>query len=80
VVIIGLGPIGLMVTRFKKVQLRVSHAIPNRYFPMVLNLLACRVVTLGLLVSRLFSLDGYGSAFRTLTDPWQVAVKVILIP
>jgi L-iditol 2-dehydrogenase len=65
---------------FKKLQLRASHAIPNHYFPMALDLLARRVVDPDLLVSHTFSLDEYEAAFRTLTDPQQAAVKAVIIP
>jgi L-iditol 2-dehydrogenase len=65
---------------FKKLQLRASHAIPNHYFPMALDLLARRVVDPDLLVSHTFSLDEYETAFRTLTDLQQAAVKAVIIP
>jgi L-iditol 2-dehydrogenase len=64
---------------FKKLQLRASHAIPNHYFPMALDLLARRVVDPDLLVSHTFSLDEYEAVFRTLTDPQQAAVKAVII-
>jgi len=65
---------------FKKLQLRASHAIPNHYFPMALDLLARRVVDPDLLVTHTFPLDEYQRAFQTLTDPEQTAVKVVLVP
>lgn len=65
---------------FKKLQLRASHAIPNHYFPMALDLLARRVVNPDLLVSHTFSLDEYENAFRTLTDPQQAVVKAVMVP
>ncbi len=65
---------------FKKLQLRASHAIPNHYFPMALDLLARRVVNPDPLVSHTFSLDEYENAFRSLTDPQQAAVKVVAVP
>jgi L-iditol 2-dehydrogenase len=65
---------------FKKLQLRASHAIPNHYFPMALDLLARRVVEPDLLLSHTFRLDEYAAAFRTLADPGQPAVKVVVIP
>lgn len=65
---------------FKKLQLRASHAIPNHYFPMALDLLARRVVDPDLLVSHTFSLDEYENAFRTLSDPRQAVVKVVILP
>ncbi len=64
---------------FKKLQLRASHAIPNHYFPMALDLLARRVVDPDLVVSHVFSLDEHESAFRTVADPGEEAVKVIIV-
>ena len=65
---------------FKKLQLRASHAIPNHYFPMAIDLLARRVIDPDLLLSHTFALDAYADAFAVLTDPEQAAVKVVLIP
>jgi len=65
---------------FQKLQLRASHAIPNHYFPMALDLLARRVVDPDLLLSHVFPLDEYEEAFRVLTDPQQAAIKVVLVP
>jgi len=65
---------------FKKLQLRASHAIPNHYFPMAVDLLARRVVDPDLLVSHTFPLDGSEAAFQTLTDPEQAGVKVVITP
>jgi L-iditol 2-dehydrogenase len=65
---------------FKKLQLRASHAIPNHYFPTALDLLSRHVVNPDLLVSHTFSLDEYENAFRTLTDPQQAVVKVVMVP
>jgi L-iditol 2-dehydrogenase len=65
---------------FKKLQLRASHAIPNHYFPMALDLLARRAVDPDLLVSHTFSLDEYETAFRALIDPQQAAVKAVITP
>jgi len=65
---------------FKKLQLRASHAIPNHYFPMALDMLARRAVNPDPLVSHTFALDEYQAAFRALTDPQQAVVKAIIIP
>ncbi len=65
---------------FKKLQLRASHAIPNHYFPMALDLLARRVVDPDLLVSHTFPLGEHETAFRALIDPQQAAVKAVIIP
>ena len=65
---------------FKKLQLRASHAIPNHYFPMALDLLGRRVVDPGLLTTHTFALDDHAAAFGALTDPEEPAVKVIVVP
>lgn len=65
---------------FKKLQLRASHAIPNHYFPMALDLLARRVVNPDPFVRHTFSLNEYENAFKTLVDPEQTVVKVVITP
>lgn len=65
---------------FKKLQLRVSHAIPNHYFPMAVDLLARRMIDPDLLVSHILSLENYQSAFDILGDPNQVAIKIVITP
>ncbi len=65
---------------FKKLQLRASHAIPNHYFPIALDLLARRVVDPALVISHTFTLEQYETAFQTLIDPQQAAAKIILRP
>lgn len=65
---------------FKKLQLRASHAIPNHYFPIALDLLARRAVNPDLVVSHTLSLDQYEHAFQTLTDPQQAVSKVVIVP
>jgi L-iditol 2-dehydrogenase len=65
---------------FKKLQLRASHAIPNYYFPIALDLLARLAVDPDSIVSHIFPLAEYESAFQTLTDPQQAASKVIIVP
>ena len=63
---------------FKKLQLRASHAIPNHYFPIALDLLARRVVDPDCLVSDVFPLDQYAAAFEALTAPDRPGVKVVM--
>ena len=65
---------------FKKLQLRASHAIPNHYFPIALDLLARRAVDPDSIVSHIFPLAEYESAFHTLTDPQQAVSKVVIVP
>lgn len=49
---------------FQKLQLRASHAIPNHYFPIALDLLARKIVDADKLVTHTFSLDEYHRAFE----------------
>lgn len=63
---------------FKKLQLRASHAIPNHYFPMAIDLLARRAVDPDPLLSRTCALDQVEEAFHVLTDPQERAIKVVL--
>ncbi len=63
---------------FKKLQLRASHAIPNHYFPMAIDLLSRRVIDAELLLSHTFPIDQAGEAFRTLIDPQEQSIKVAL--
>jgi L-iditol 2-dehydrogenase len=65
---------------FKKLQLRASHAIPNHYFPKAVDMLARRVVDPDLLVTHTFLLGDFETAFQTLIDEDQSAVKVVLVP
>jgi L-iditol 2-dehydrogenase len=64
---------------FKKLQLRASHAIPNHFFPIAVDLLARRIVDPDLLISHTFPLEDYRSAFDTLVDPDQAAIKIVII-
>lgn len=64
---------------FKKLQLRASHAIPNHYFPMAIDLLSRRAVAPEPLVSNTLALDEAERAFKTLIDPQEQAVKVVLL-
>ncbi len=65
---------------FKKLQLRASHAIPNHYFPIALDLLARRVIEPELVISHTFPLDDYAAAIDTLRDPQNPAGKIVLTP
>jgi L-iditol 2-dehydrogenase len=65
---------------FKKLQLRASHAIPNHYFPIALDLLARRVVDPDLVISHTFTLEKYDTAFQSYIDPQQAASKIIMVP
>ena len=63
---------------FKKLQLRASHAIPNHYFPMAIDLLVQRAIDPTLLLTHVFTLDEAEKAFQTLTNPEEKAIKVVL--
>lgn len=65
---------------FKKLQLRASHAIPNHYFPVALDLLARRAVDPDPVLSHTFGLDDYERAFRAAADADQATVKVVVVP
>lgn len=65
---------------FKKLQLRASHAIPNHYFPIAVDLLARRIVDPDTLVSHVYPLENYRSAFDALVDPDQTAIKIVIHP
>jgi len=63
---------------FKKLQLRASHAIPNHYFPMAIDLLSRGVVDGELLVTHTFLRDEAEAAFQTLVEPQEQAIKVVI--
>ena len=63
---------------FKKLQLRASHAIPNHYFPMAIDLLSRRAFNPDILLSHVFSLDEAEKAFRAIINPEDKGVKVVL--
>ncbi|MGQ9623345.1 MAG: zinc-dependent alcohol dehydrogenase [Candidatus Caldatribacteriaceae bacterium] len=63
---------------FKKLELRASHAIPNHYFPIALDLLNRGVIGPKLILSHVFGWEGAEKAFQTLLDPQERAVKVVI--
>jgi len=63
---------------FKKLQLRASHAIPNHYFPIAIDLLARRVIDPAHLVSHNYPFQDYQAAFNALIDPQQAGIKVVI--
>jgi len=65
---------------FKKLQLRASHAIPNHYFPIAIDLLARRAIDPDHLVSHIYPFQDYEAAFNTLIDPEQAGIKVVMTP
>ena len=65
---------------FQKLQLRASHAIPNHYFPIALDLLARRVINTDRLITHTFHLNDFQRAFETATEPDERVGKVIIEP
>lgn len=65
---------------FQKLQLRASHAIPNHYFPMALDMLARRVVDPDKLITHSFPLGEYRPAFEMGRNPDERVGKVMIEP
>lgn len=63
---------------FKKLQLRASHAIPNHYFPMAIDLLTRRNIDPELLLTHVFTSNKAEKAFQTLTNPEEKVIKVVI--
>ncbi|MFQ6059633.1 MAG: zinc-binding dehydrogenase [Anaerolineae bacterium] len=63
---------------FKKLQLRASHAIPNHYFPLALDLLARRAVDPQALLTHTFPLAEAERAFQMAINPEEEVVKVVI--
>jgi L-iditol 2-dehydrogenase len=63
---------------FQKLQLRASHAIPNHYFPIALDLLARRVINPDRLITHVFQLDDYHRAFEIANHPDEQVGKVVI--
>jgi len=65
---------------FQKLQLRASHAIPNHYFPIALDLLARREVDPDRMITHVFPLNDYRRAFETANDSDERVGKVTIEP
>jgi L-iditol 2-dehydrogenase len=65
---------------FQKLQLRASHAIPNHYFPIALDLLSRRVIDPDRLITHIFQLNDYWHAFETADKPDEHVGKVMIEP
>jgi L-iditol 2-dehydrogenase len=65
---------------FQKLQLRASHAIPNHYFPIALDLLVRRVIDPDRLVTHAFQLNDFRRAFKTANHPDEPVGKVVIEP
>lgn len=65
---------------FQKLQLRASHAIPNHYFPIALDLLARGVIDADRIITHVFPLKEYRRAFETANNPNERVCKVVVEP
>jgi len=65
---------------FQKLQLRASHAIPNHYFPIALDLLARGVINPDRLITHVFQLNEFRRAFETANNPDECVGKVVIEP
>jgi len=65
---------------FQKLQLRASHAIPNHYFPIALDLLARRVIDPDRMITHSFPLKEFRRAFETANNPDERVGKVVIEP
>jgi L-iditol 2-dehydrogenase len=65
---------------FQKLQLRASHAIPNHYFPIALDLLRRGVINPDRLVTHVFPMNEFRRAFDTANDPQARVGKVVIEP
>ena len=65
---------------FRKLQLRASHAIPNHYFPIALDLLARRVIDPDPMITQIFPLNEFRRAFETANNPDERVGKVVVEP
>jgi L-iditol 2-dehydrogenase len=65
---------------FQKLQLRASHAIPNHYFPIALDLLARGVIDPDRIITHVFPLKEYSRAFETANNPNEGVCKVLVEP
>jgi L-iditol 2-dehydrogenase len=64
----------------QKLQLRASHAIPNHYFPISLDLLARGVIDADRIITHVFPLKEYRRAFETANNPNERVCKVVVEP
>ena len=65
---------------FQKLQLRASHAIPNHYFPIALDLLRRGVINPDRLITHIFPIGEFRRAFETANDPGMRVGKVVVEP
>lgn len=65
---------------FQKLQMRASHAIPNHYFPMALDLLARGVIDPDRIITHVFQLSEFRLAFETANISDEHVGKVVIEP
>jgi L-iditol 2-dehydrogenase len=65
---------------FQKLQLRASHAIPNHYFPIALDLLRRGIIDPDRLITHVFPISEYRRAFEIANDPGEHVGKVVVEP
>ncbi len=73
-------PIDINAFHFQKLQLRASHAIPNHYFPIALDLLARRILDPDKIITHTFPLSDYHRAFELADNPNEHVGKVVVEP
>lgn len=63
---------------FKKLQLRASHAVPNSFFPMALDLIRKGEIPAGRFISHTYPLSDTASAIHTAAFDKESAIKVMV--
>jgi len=63
---------------FKRLQLRCIHPTPNLYFPLALNLLNNKKVTVDKIITHRIDFENYRDAFDIVQNKKQHAIKIII--
>jgi L-iditol 2-dehydrogenase len=63
---------------FKRLQLRASHAIPNTFFPIGIDLLKRKVIDPDVVISHTFPLDRAGEALTFAENNKAEVIKVVI--
>lgn len=63
---------------FKKLQLRASHAVPNSFFPIALDMVRRKEIDAGRFITHTFPLSSVGTAINTAAFDKESAVKVMV--
>jgi len=64
---------------FKRLQIRASHAIPNLFFPIGLDLIRRKVIDASKMVTHVFPLERAGEALVTVERDKASVVKAVLV-